>query len=324
MSKANKWAGRNVGSAPSTEVARDAVKSRLAAVSRFARLAVKKAEQDVEYVHQLRVSVRRANAALELYSPFLPPSKTRKIGKELKAFRRAAGPARELDVLAERLTNSVSLLQSAGAQQFRRLVRDQRSQAQRTLKRGCGKSERARFKKSAAKLVAKMKWRSGADEPMFGGFAREALRRFLDRFFTAAGEDLGDIQALHRMRIEGKTVRYAMELLSPAFDKSFRKQIYPVFECVQDKLGAINDHASAIDFYRGMYEKTKQNDCRDIIQHLIEQEETELEAARNTFMDWWTPERMAEMKQQFDSLLQPLDTEQESAGIIGSSSSPHR
>jgi CHAD domain-containing protein len=52
------------------------------------------------------------------------------------------------------------------------------------------------------------------------------------------------------MRICGKRVRYAMELLAGALDHSFRRELYPTFAEVQEKLGTINDHATAIARYR--------------------------------------------------------------------------
>ena len=58
---------------------------------------------DIEHVHRLRVSTRRAVAALKLYRDWLPPAKFRWVKKRLKKIRRAAGDARDLDVLAERL-----------------------------------------------------------------------------------------------------------------------------------------------------------------------------------------------------------------------------
>ena len=58
--------------------------------------------------------------------------------------------------------------------------------------------------------------------------------------------DLSDVANLHQMRISGKRVRYAMELLAGAFDDSFRTELYPIYAEVQELLGTINDHATAI------------------------------------------------------------------------------
>ena len=45
---------------------------RLRRVARLLPRAAKKPEEDVEYVHDHRVSVRRATAALQLFASFLP------------------------------------------------------------------------------------------------------------------------------------------------------------------------------------------------------------------------------------------------------------
>ena len=54
-----------------------------------------------------------------------------------------------------------------------------------------------------------------------------------------------DVQALHAFRIQGKQVRYAMEIFAGAFPPEFREQLYPIVETLQDRLGAINDHVTA-------------------------------------------------------------------------------
>src|SRR5262249_28190395 len=64
------------------------------------------ADEDTEYVHQLRVGTRRAGAAVETFADCLPPKVYRKVRRKLRRIRRAAGAARDWDVfqldLAER------------------------------------------------------------------------------------------------------------------------------------------------------------------------------------------------------------------------------
>ena len=96
------------------DAARRSLEPRLTAVVHWLPLAAYLAEHDVEHVHRLRVSTRRAVAALKLYRDWLPRKQRRWVKKRLKKIRRAAGDARDLDVLAERLARDYGERVGAG------------------------------------------------------------------------------------------------------------------------------------------------------------------------------------------------------------------
>ena len=56
----------------------------------------------------------------------------------------------------------------------------------------------------------------------------------------AAAADLRVLENLHRMRITGKRLRYALEIFVSCFDERFR-EAYANIEALQEHLGAIND-----------------------------------------------------------------------------------
>src|SRR5262245_29676581 len=84
------------------DVAVYSLQNRFAAVVHYLTRAAK-TPNDIESVHQLRVWTRRATAALRLYEDFLPRRRSAWMGKQLKRIRRAAGQARDCDVLIQRL-----------------------------------------------------------------------------------------------------------------------------------------------------------------------------------------------------------------------------
>ena len=282
MSKSKKWPKHGNPDTPISIVASRALGDRLKAVRRLAPLAAKQAAKDVEHVHRFRVAIRRASAALNLYSPLLSTQKSRKVKRQLRNLRRAAGPARDLDVLSERLeraeSNFAANLSGGKAQkgfaELRDMIGVKRRKAQKRLKRACRGAEKTCFSKDGKKLVESVRWKLKGKEPRFRTYAQGMFRQVLDGFFAAGRADLNDIEALHQLRIEGKSVRYAMELLSPAFEGSFRKDLYPVFASVQERLGAINDHASAIAFYCDLLKSTDLRAGGCSIKSMIELEKT--------------------------------------------------
>ena len=66
-------------------------------------------------------------------------------------------------------------------------------------------------------------------------FAHGAFEPRFRRLLKRASGDLTDFDRLHRLRIEGKKVRYAMELLVSGFPKTFQTKLYPQVEELQDK-----------------------------------------------------------------------------------------
>src|SRR5262245_40123977 len=83
------------------EVARDVIAGRLAAVWNFLSLAAKHPSR-AEYVHDLRVWSRRSVATIDLFKSLLPHRRARRMRRRLIRVRRAAGLARDLDVLDRR------------------------------------------------------------------------------------------------------------------------------------------------------------------------------------------------------------------------------
>jgi len=69
------------------------------------------------------------------------------------------------------------------------------------------------------------------------------LVRALDE---AANRDLSDPTNLHQVRIAGKQLRYAMEILAGCFTPPFREKLYPEIETMQEILGRANDSRFAI------------------------------------------------------------------------------
>src|SRR5579871_1164918 len=99
-----KWISDLKPDTPLAEAARHVLFVRLQVVRDYLPRAALESDKDIEYVHQLRVGTRRADAALRIFADCLPKKSYRKARRRLKRIRRAAGAARDWDVfLAELL-----------------------------------------------------------------------------------------------------------------------------------------------------------------------------------------------------------------------------
>ena len=92
MVRSSKWITGAKPEQPVTDVAQRALRERLNTVWFYAPLAAKKYEEDIEYVHQLRVATRRAGAGLQIFAEVLPKRETRWMREE--AARTTTGGGR--------------------------------------------------------------------------------------------------------------------------------------------------------------------------------------------------------------------------------------
>lgn len=86
---------------------------------------------DEEAVHDLRVSIRRLNRCLQVFSKFYPENSGKKIRRRLKTLMEAAGEVRDLDI-------AMQLVAEGGVDRKASLsyrMADARRQARRSLLR---------------------------------------------------------------------------------------------------------------------------------------------------------------------------------------------
>src|SRR3954466_7899477 len=243
MAASGKWID---GIGPETsvvEAARRSLEVRLAVVAHMLPMAAHLSEHDIEHVHRLRVATRRAAAALKLYRDWLPQKSARWFKKRLRQIRRAAGEARDLDVLIQKLKREPGPQSEA----IVRFLATKRASVQPDIIELADNMRRDdKFVRKAARLFDKLADSNGDDESGTADNLCDWAPARLGSFRTALVELLpdssADVEALHRFRISVKALRYAIELLAPAFGPELRTEIYPDVEKLQERLGEITDH----------------------------------------------------------------------------------
>ncbi len=294
----SKWLEDTFPEQPVEEVARMAVAGRLQVVWQYLPGAAIGPLEEIELVHQLRVSTRRAMAALEIFDPLLPSRRTSWLHKQLKQIRRAAGTARDLDVLIRHLT---SLQQEHPDGPYAELLRSTQRLREAAQQPVCAIHEklvRKDFSRRVDAVVKKIKLRSTAvrmKKPTFEQAAHKQLPPLVEDFFAAAAADLTDYNALHAFRIEGKRLRYALEIFAGAFESSFRKALYPLIETLQERLGEVNDHCTALKMFAHWPEQSEAPVLAAALAAITTRERNEMEASRQRFLQWWTTERCEDL-----------------------------
>jgi triphosphatase len=197
--------------------------------------------EDLEYVHQARVALRRTRSALRVLA--VARAVDDPIALDLRWMADCFGAVRDWDVL---LTQSLPVLRKAtgeghqaqwDALMERAQARRQRQQLRLRATLGSGS-----FASAAVRLL---RW---AEEPPAAAAAHlthqahRAIEKGHERL-AAAARDLAKLspQGRHRLRILAKRQRYALELLVPLLDDGAPARTLKQLSRVQQLLGEIND-----------------------------------------------------------------------------------
>jgi CHAD domain-containing protein len=302
MTRLEKWLTGVSLDDPVDRVARQALTSRLQAVSRFLDEAIGGADES-EAIHQLRIWTRRAAAAIRLFAPAIPRSKQKRIKKWLKNIRRQAGEVRDCDVHLARLETA----QQRPPKSIVKALKKQRRRSRRELKALRRRFQRNdRFEQRSTELVESVRWpkrHSSREAPPFGPWFRQQISPSAEVFFSLCSQPVSKDEQLHELRIAGKRLRYALELAGPAMEPSIHHEIYEELSEFQQQLGRVSDHLAAITGFRQWIKETPKKSQRRDLRELLRHEEALLEEARQSFAQCWTPDRCEKLRRCWQAAL---------------------
>jgi CHAD domain-containing protein len=195
---------------------------------------------DPEDVHQLRVATRRLRAYLRAARPLVKRGWTDGLRGELAWLGGSLGPARDLDVMLERLRGDVGELADAAA------AGTLLAQLKRERTAAYAAAVQALSEPRYLELLNRLE--REAASPVASGRAKGGLRRvFQDEFersrrtFDRLGRTPSD-EALHEARIRVKRARYAAELAAHELEDG-GEAFLQAAKRLQDVLG---DHQDAV------------------------------------------------------------------------------
>lgn len=181
---------------------------------------------DADAVHDLRVSIRRFSQSLVVFKDAFPSKDVKKIRRRLKELMELTNGPRDCDVAMKLLPKSE--LKSAAA--LEPAIRAHRKEQLRLLipaLRGFG------ARGTSAKWRASLTPNGHSHEELnLTGIAPKLTKRLVKR-----GARVASAEDLHQLRIDGKKLRYTLELLP---DARFAPAVEQLTE-MQRALGQVND-----------------------------------------------------------------------------------
>jgi inorganic triphosphatase YgiF len=232
---------------------------------------------DPEGVHQMRVGLRRLRAAMSLFGVLLRDPQTAAIKTKLKWLASELGPARELEVLVNRVVAPMKRQRRRwrGMPSLSREVTERRDAA---LVRAQEAAQSARFGALTLDVAAWLEagqWTDARDDlvrdqgslPIAVFAAGQLAQRW--RKVCKRGRALAQLDAgsRHKLRIQAKKLRYATEFFGSLFARKKRpakrcKRFLYALERLQDRLGDLNDIAVHEERIAAMANRRRSNPRR--------------------------------------------------------------
>ncbi|MHB1444798.1 MAG: CHAD domain-containing protein [Acidimicrobiales bacterium] len=199
-------------------------------------------ELDSEFLHDLRVAVRRSRSVLKLVGDVLDEENRSYLAGELKWLGDLTTPTRDLDVYLSDLQAEEGPAAHADLEPFRLLLAERRAGAQARLVRAL------RSRRTKAILAV---WRATGTDPAEGPVARIPVGRLAAertakalRRVSRQGRSIGagsPPEDLHDLRKRGKELRYLLEIFASLHPRDTHRVVVGELKKLQDCLGQYQD-----------------------------------------------------------------------------------
>jgi inorganic triphosphatase YgiF len=212
--------------------------------------------QDPSALHQARVAMRRLRSAFTFFRPIIGDQEFLTLREEVRWFTNQLGDARNLDVLLKRVPGAKGADDTE--KELRRTLEAARERAYASVLETLASPRLRRLMLDLVGWIETGKWREAgmAGRPI-GEFGRAQLDKRW-RKVKKGGKHLAklEVEPLHRLRIEVKKLRYAVEFLAALETReealTRRKSFSSALEDMQEHLGELNDIETARELLQSL------------------------------------------------------------------------
>jgi CHAD domain-containing protein len=203
---------------------------------------------DTEFLHDLRVAVRRTRSILKLAGDVLPANMAEQFQPEFKWLGDLTTPVRDLDVYLLELDNMAARLSSADPHDldpFRSFLVRHRASERRRLVRGL-RSRRFEQVMSDWRATLAQVITEGGDAnggPAAGALARQRIDRAFRKVLRRGKRITADSpsEQVHELRKRCKELRYLLEVFRPVCADAPYRPLIKELKALQDTLGDFQD-----------------------------------------------------------------------------------
>jgi CHAD domain-containing protein len=222
------------------ESLRERLKNLAAAIRKTA-----KDPKDVKNIHDLRVAIRRYTQGLRIFRPLLKDPDVKKMRRRLRKVMDLCGAARNCDIAAEVIRQAGSTIPP----DLQNHLDNARSHAEHKLAELLKNSNLPR---KAKDWKDSLNAQAGPRQTIRSNVRRTLLSLTNDFLYAGVGAAKPEATPadMHRCRLQGKRLRYSLEIFGPLSGPDWQQWVSIVRD-LQDYLGKINDCATTRDLITG-------------------------------------------------------------------------
>jgi len=208
------------------------------------------ADVDTEFLHDLRVAVRRTRSVQRQLAGVFPAARLARYRREFRWLQQVTGPTRDLDVHLLDFDHLASMLPDAVAhdlEPLRGVLADHRRDELERMLRALRSARTKRALAGWSGLIGGLadppgRGRPDAGRPIAAVAAERIFRvhRRMVRMGRAIDDD-SPHEALHDLRKKGKELRYLLELFGSVYPREVTKPMVQALKKLQDVLGRFQD-----------------------------------------------------------------------------------
>ena len=213
---------------------------------------------DPEWIHQMRIGVRRMRACLSLARRTIATERVEPLRVELRWLAQSLGPARDLDVFVistlpqfrEAVSRGSGNALSAPLTKLAARTRARRNEARKQAHAAVASPRFVRLVLSVAALAASPDLAGVTHDERLARSARHVARPLLKRrhqALLALGANMSHAapEARHAARLAAKKLRYAADFFASLYPRKKTRAYRKALAALQEELGAWNDAAVA-------------------------------------------------------------------------------
>jgi inorganic triphosphatase YgiF len=229
---------------------------------------------DVEFVHQMRVALRRMRSALNIFSDLVPSEKTEPIRQEMRWLAGELDGARNWDVCEQETLPPIvaAFPNHEGLAELQRRSAEIRRQHNEQARSAVASSRYQKFLLTIGAWLCSPPASTAiepANEPSLAEFAATILQK-RHKQLKKRGKHIVSLSPAerHKVRIAAKKLRYAAEFFSSLYPRKHKHAYIAALADLQDVLGILNDAATTANLLQEIQvteEAGSQQQAKDLI-----------------------------------------------------------
>lgn len=258
---------------------------------------------DPEFLHDLRVAVRRSRSIQRELKGVFPPRELEPFRREFGWLQQITGEARDLDVYVSEFDDFRVLVPAAMRPQLEPLLAvlcTRRAAAREAMRRDLRSPRTGRVLEGWAEFLDRLEALPDVDRPdaarPIGALAGRRIRR-VHRRMVSMGEAIGPASPpadYHELRKRAKELRYLLELFgAPLFPPGAVRPLIRSLKALQDVLGRHQDRAVQVTMLHELSEEVAARDggaaATAAMGALVERLQADQLAARAQFAERFAP-----------------------------------